>query len=175
MTLSSKIVWFMERLDDLPLAMHRAKEMDDGGNPAWTKEFSGFIDHAAFATISEREEAYVKEGSQVEQATKQTTISTRYRYPMRAAVQRLQRCRARAGDPRPVEIGRALLATRGNIYLAQDAIGQKYPLMLHREPWLEVLDRTLTLIMERYQEAPTAMIGAAKSDAQLDAEAAESV
>jgi hypothetical protein len=47
--------------------------------------------------------------------------------------------------------------------------------MSHREPWLEVVDRTLTLIMERYQEAPTAMIGASKSDAQLDAEAPDSV
>jgi hypothetical protein len=173
--LSSKVVWFMNHIDDLPLAMHRAKEMDDGGNPAWTKEFSGFIDHAAFATVAERDESYVHEGTQAEQATKQTTISTRYRYPMRAAIQRLQRCRARAGDPRPVEIARALLATRGNIYLAQDAIGSRYPLMSHREPWLEALDRTLTLIMERYQEAPTAMIGAVKSDAQLDAEATDSV
>ncbi len=40
MNLSSKVVWFMNHIDDLPLAMHRAKEMDDGGNPAWTKEFS---------------------------------------------------------------------------------------------------------------------------------------
>ncbi len=175
MTLSGKLVWFVKHLDALPLAMHRAKEMDDGGNPAWTKEFSGFIDHAAFATVSEREESYVNEGTQAEQATKQTTISTRYRYPMRAAIQRLQRCRARAGDPRPVEVGRALLAARGNLFLAQDAIGRRYPLMLHREPWLEAVDRTLTLIMERYQEAPTAMIGAVKSDAQLDAEATESV
>jgi hypothetical protein len=47
--------------------------------------------------------------------------------------------------------------------------------MSHREPWLEALDRALTLIMERYQEAPTAMIGAVKSDAQLDAEATDSV
>lgn len=175
MRLESKLAWFVQHLDDLPMAMHRAKEMDDGGNPAWTKEFSGFIDHAAFATVSERDESYVNEGTQVEQATKQTTISTRYRYPMRAAIQRLQRCRARVGDPRPVEVGRALLATRANLFLAQDAIGRSYPLMSHREPWLEVVDRTLTLIMERYQEAPTAMIGASKSDAQLNAEAPDSV
>lgn len=175
MNLSSKIVWFINHMDDLPLAMHRSKEMDDGGNPAWTKDFSGFIDHAAFAIVVERDESYVHEGTQAEQATKQTTISTRYRYPMRVAIARLHRCRARAGYPRPVEIARTFLATRGNTYLAQESIASRYPLMSHREPWLEALDRTLTLLMERYSGTPTAMIGAVKSDAQLDAEAAESV
>jgi hypothetical protein len=174
MSVSSKIIWFLQHLDTLPMAMHRVKEMDDGGNPAWTTEFSGFIDHAAFTTVAERDESYVAEGTQAEQATKVTTITQRYRYPMRAAIQRLQRCRARAGDPRPIEVARALLAANGNLCLAQSAIAERYPLMSHRDSWLQTLDRTITLLMDRYQEAPTAMMRR-KSDAQLDAESADSV
>jgi hypothetical protein len=46
---------------------------------------------------------------------------------------------------------------------------RKYPLMLHREIWLEAAERTLRLLHERYTETPRAIVRG-KSDSQLNAE-----
>jgi hypothetical protein len=88
---------------------------------------------------------------------------------MHSALHTLKRCRAKHGEPKPHEIGVALIATRGDLTASQEWLMRKYPLMLHREIWLEAAERTLRLLHERYTEIPRAIVRG-KSDSQLNAE-----
>ena len=169
MRLDSLITWFREHQDSLPITMHQIHQMDDGGVPAWTGDFATYLNAAAHATFTENEERKVHEGSAAEQATLMKVTVHRYRYPMHAALHTLKRCRAKMGEPKPHEIGAALIGTRGDLTLAQEWLMRKYPLMLHRDIWLEAAERTLALLHERYTETPRAIVRG-KSEAQLNAE-----
>jgi len=169
MRLDSLVTWFREHQDTLPIVIHQINQMDDGGVPKWTGDFATYLNAAAHATFSEQEERRVHEGTQAEQATLMQVTVQRYKYPMHAALHTLKRCRGRAGEPKPHEIGTMLIATRGNLTAAQEWLMRKYPLMLHREIWLEAAERTLNLLHERYTETPRAIVRG-KSEAQLNAE-----
>ncbi len=69
MRLDSLLSWFNEHQDSLPIVIHRLNHMDDGRVPAWTGEFSTYLDHAAHATFAETEERKVHDGTAAEQAT----------------------------------------------------------------------------------------------------------
>ncbi len=169
MTLSSLLVWFSEHQDSVPTVIHRLHMMDDGGVPAWTGDFATYLNAAAHATFAESEERKVHDGTAAEQATLLQITVNRYKYPMHAALHKIKRCRARNGEPKPYDIGLTLIATRGNQIAAQEHLMRTYPLMLHREIWLECLERTLALLQERYTETPRAIVRG-KSEAQLNAE-----
>jgi hypothetical protein len=62
-----------------------------------------------------------------------------------------------------------LIACRGNLTTAQETLTRKYPLMVHRDLWMDVAERTLRLLHDRYTETPRAIVRG-KSQAQLDAE-----
>ena len=109
------------------------------------------------------------DGTAAEQATLLRVTIQRYKYPMHSALHTLKRCRAKMGEPKPHEIGIALIATRGSLTASQEWLMRKYPLMLHREIWLEAAERTLRLLHERYTETPRAIVRG-KSDSQLNAE-----
>ena len=169
MRLDSLLAWFHEHQDTLPTVIHRHHHMDDGGVPAWTGDFATYLNAAAHATFTEQEKRKVHEGTQAEQATLLEITVHRYRYPMHAALHSLKRCRGKVGEPKPHEIGVALIGTRGNLTLSQEWLMRKYPLMLHREIWLEAAERTLNLLHDRYTETPRAIVRG-KSDSQLNAE-----
>ena len=169
MRLDSLLSWFRDHQDSLPLVIHRHNLMDDGGVPAWTGDFATYLDHAAHATFAETEERKVHDGTAAEQATLLRVTIQRYKYPMHSALHTLKRCRAKTGEPKPHEIGVALIATRGDLTASQEWMMRKYPLMLHREIWLEAAERTLRLLHERYTETPRAIVRG-KSDSQLNAE-----
>lgn len=172
MRLDSLVSWFVGHQDNLPLTMHHIHLMDDGGTPAWTGDFSTYLNAAAHATFAENEDRRVHDGSAAEQATLMKVTIYRYKYPMHAALHSLKRCRARAGEPRPHEVGAVLIAARGNLTWAQETLTRKYPLMVHRDIWLDVAERTLSLLHTRYTETPRAILRG-KSDAQLNAEGAD--
>jgi len=169
MTISALLSWFSQHQDGVPTVMHRIHMMDDGGVPAWTGDFATYLNAAAHATFAESEERKVHDGTAAEQATLLQVSVQRYKYPMHAALHKTKRCRARAGEPKPYEIGLTLIATRGNQVAAQEHLMRTYPLMLHREIWIECLERTLRLLQERYTETPRAIVRG-KSDSQLNAE-----
>jgi hypothetical protein len=169
MRLDHLLVWFREHQDTLPIVMHQLHQMDDGGTPKWTGDFATYLNAAAHASFSEQEERKVHEGTQAEQATLMQVTVHRYKYPMHAALHTLKRCRGKKGEPTPHEVGAMLIATRGHLTTAQEWLMRKYPLMLHREIWLECALRTLTLLHDRYTETPRAMVRG-KSEAQLNAE-----
>jgi hypothetical protein len=169
MRLDSLLAWFNQHQDNLPTVIHRLNQMDDGGVPAWTGEFATYLDHAAHATFAEIEERKVHEGTAAEQATLLRVTIQRYKYPMHSALHTLKRCRAKVGEPKPHEIGVMLIATRGSLTASQEWLMRKYPLMLHREIWLEAAERTLHLLHQRYTETPRAIVRG-KSDSQLNAE-----
>ena len=172
MQLNSLLAWFTGHQDTLPVTMHHIHLMDDGGIPAWTGDFSLYLNAAAHATFTDHEERKVHDGSAAEQATLMKVTVYRYKYPMHAALHTLKRCRARTGEPKPHEVGTVLIGTRGNLTAAQETLTKRYPLMVHREIWLEVAERTLRLLHERYTETPRAILRG-KSDAQLNAEGAD--
>lgn len=172
MQLDSLVGWFMGHQDTLPLVMHHLNIFDDGGIPAWTGDFSTYLNFAAHATFTEQEDRKVHEGSAAEQATLMKITVYRYKYPMHAALHTLKRCRSRAGEPKPHEVGVTLIACRGNLTAAQETLARRYPLMVHRDIWLDVAERTLRLLHDRYTETPRAILRG-KSEAQLDAESAD--
>lgn len=169
MRLDSLVAWFVGHQDSLPLVVHHLNIFDDGGVPAWTGDFATYLNAAAHATFSEQEDRKVHEGSAAEQATLLKITVYRYKYPMHAALHTLKRCRAQKGEPKPHEVGTVLIACRGNLTTAQETLTRKYPLMVHRDLWMDVAERTLRLLHDRYTETPRAIVRG-KSQAQLDAE-----
>ena len=114
MAISTLLSWFSQHQDTVPTVMHRMHMMDDGGVPAWTGDFATYLNAAAHATFAESEERKVHDGTAAEQATLLQVTVNRYKYPMHAALHKIKRCRARAGEPKPYDIGLTLIATRGN-------------------------------------------------------------
>ena len=171
MRLDSLLVWFKEHQDTLPINIHRTNQMDDGGVPAWTGDFAVYLNAAAHATFTEQEDRKVHDGTAAEQATLLKITVYRYKYPMHAALHTLKRCRAKPGEPTPHHAGVALIGCRGDLLRTQEYLMREYPMMLHREIWLEVAERTLRLLHQRYTETPRAMVRG-KSESQINAEGA---
>lgn len=164
------------------------------GSPALSRHFAAYVEGGARASVVERYRArcphptldtaailagvvcpdcalHDEAGRIVGSTGERDVVRHRYRWPMRAALDRVSRVRVRPGRPDLRAALLALAASGGDDDRARLALAPRYPAVGDPEACRSHLDFALHALRRAYSEDVPARI-APRSEAQLDAEAA---
>jgi hypothetical protein len=141
---AQRVLWFLDHLDTPPVALHRSDSLwvdrDDGigsalGSPAFTRKFECWIeDPFGKVTVTETNLS----GGQFKREI--------YRFPMRAALARLDHSALRPNLPRLGVTLRAVAMARGDLVAAGDFLARTCSLMGNPQIACSHFDRALHLL-----------------------------
>lgn len=186
-SLSSRVRWYLERLDSAPDRLH-LNQLADDGTPEWSRSFRRWIfgEHAVRTEVSEgscdhplrkdgelcqRCSIYDEQGEPMAETGRFRITRRLYVYPMRAAVARLRKVSVPDGMP-PIPTLLFTLASTGSVQATIDSLMPSYPGLSDGGRAFGHFAFALRRLEEAYALEPRAGLSRRpRSEAQLDAEA----